>query len=73
MYNTVFKTAKFDLNSKKDLEAYDAILNDPTCTITREVREKIQHKDVDSEGTVTGYYEELVAVVTWQKKTFLLE
>lgn len=73
MYNTVSKTAKFDLNNPKDLKTYDDILNDPTCTITREVREKISHKDVDAEGTITGYYEELVAIVTWQKKTFLLE
>ncbi len=73
MYDLKFHTRKFDLNKKEDLRDYDMIINDPACQIIKEMKEKITHKDVDSEGNITGYYEELILLVTWQKKSFLLE
>lgn len=73
MHNVTTHTDKLDLNKKDDLKKYDAILNDPSCTILREIREKITHKDVDDEGKISGYWEELILIVTWQKKSFLLE
>lgn len=73
MYNLTKHTRKFDLNKKDDLRDYDIILNDPQCQIIKEMKEKITHKDVDEEGRVTGYYEELILLVTWQKQELLME
>lgn len=73
MYNLRKHTRKFDLNKKEDLRNYDIILNDPQCQIIKELKEKITHKDVDEEGRVTGYYEELILIVTWQEQELLME
>jgi hypothetical protein len=73
VYNITKHTRKFDLNKKDDLRDYDIILNDPQCQIIKEMKEKITHKDVDEEGRVTGYYEELILLVTWQKQDLLME
>lgn len=71
MYNVVNKTEKFDINNKKDLEAYDAILNDPSCIIIKENREKMTEKEMGDEGRITSMKEYLLLVVTYQKRSIL--
>jgi len=68
MYNVVNKTERIDLGSKKDLEAYDQILNDSSCVIVKEIKEKLTEKDLDSEGNVTSYREYLILIVTYQRR-----
>lgn len=68
MYNAQCKTDKFDLNNPKDLERYDAILNDPACTIIKEHKEKLTEKEMGDEGRITSMKEYLVLIVTYQRK-----
>jgi hypothetical protein len=68
MFTTRNKTAQFDMNTERDLAAYDAILNNPLAFIVREIKEKLVDKHFDEEGNFTGQTERLVLVVTWQTK-----
>lgn len=71
MYDVVNKTEKFDLNSRQDLEAYDRIINDPSCTIIKEVREKLTEKDLGDEGRITSFKEFLYLFITYQKRIIM--
>lgn len=71
MYTVKHQTKQFDLNRSSDLRDYDAILNDPLCSISREVKEKLVSKEMDEEGNVTSSQERLILVVTWQRKTLV--
>lgn len=73
MYAVRYETIRVDLNNTKDLKRYDAVLNDPTCSIIKEIREKISHKEFDGEGKLASLNEELVSVVTYQRKSLLEE
>lgn len=66
MHKEVVKTVKIDINEEKDLTLYDSILNNPSCKIIREIREKIAHKTFNDEGKMDGLYEELAMVVTYK-------
>ena len=71
MFNVERKTERFDLSSRKDLDAYDAILNDPSCTIVREIKEKISEKEMGDEGRITSIKEYLLLIVTYQRKAIM--
>ena len=71
MYKVKTQTAKFDTNSVEDLKEYDAILNNPLCTIIREIKEKLSTKHFDDEGKPTYQDDKLVLVVTWQEKALM--
>lgn len=73
MYQTRKYVRRFDLNDDDDLEEYEAILNDPLCTVVRDIKEKLVDKLFDEEsGKMTSITERLMLVVTWQKKELLL-
>ena len=71
MYEAVMKTIRIDLNSDKDLKAYDAVLNDPSCVVLREIQEKITNKFFNDEGEMSGIEEKIVRVITYQKREFM--
>jgi hypothetical protein len=71
MYSVVNKTERFDLSNNGHLERYDQILNDPTCQITREIREKISEKEIGDENQLIAIKEYLLLVVTYQKRVLL--
>lgn len=71
MYRSIKRTKSFDLNIEKDLLAYDEILNNPMCTILREIKEKIGERSFNDEGKISGFHDRLVLIVTWEEKIFL--
>jgi len=71
MFSTKKKTAVFDLNTKKDLEQYDDILNNSLCTVIKEHKEKMADKEFDNEGKMISLKEKIVLVVTWEEKKLL--
>lgn len=71
MYGTKKKTARFDTEKKSDLERFDAIINDPLCSILSKEKEKIRDEQRDDEGNVTFVHERFVWVVTWEERTLL--
>jgi hypothetical protein len=66
MFNVKKKTVRFDVGKTQDLEAYDAILNNPACTIIREIKEKLTEKEIGDEGQITSFKEYLILIVTYQ-------
>ena len=70
MFTTQNFTRTFDVNNTEQMYEYDEILNDPMCTIIREVKEKLVDKEFD-EGKLASVSERLVMVVTWQEKKLL--
>jgi hypothetical protein len=70
MYKTETITKRFDTDRQDHLDEYSDVVNDPTCTIVREHKEKISEKSFD-EGKLSNVYERIVLVVTWQQKRFL--
>ena len=71
MYNTINRTRRFDVGIPKDLEAYDAIINNPNCSIIREIKEKITQKDINEEGNIVSINEFLILIVTYQEKILM--
>lgn len=71
MYSTINKTKRIDVGVTKDLETYDAILNNPNCSIIREIKEKITEKEVNEEGNITNIKEYLILIVTYQEKILM--
>jgi len=72
VFDVVNRTKKFDLSKDKDLAEYDLILNDPTCLVIREVKEKLTEKEEDGEGNTIHFREYLLLIVTYQKRTMML-
>lgn len=70
MYQTVKRTRSFDVGIEKDLLAYDEILNNPLCTILREIKEKISERSFNDEGKIAGFNDRLFLIVTWEEKIF---
>lgn len=60
-------TKAFDLTDSRSMEEYNTILNNPACTIIKEVREKITEKHFE-DGKVIATQDRLLLVVTWQEK-----
>lgn len=71
MQNVRKYTKKFDLESSADLRGYDEILNDSTCTIIREIKEKISEREMGEEGRIVGIKDRLLLVVTYQKASIM--
>jgi hypothetical protein len=71
LYSTINKTKRIDVGVTKDLETYDAILNNPNCSIIREIKEKITEKEVNEEGNITNIKEYLILIVTYQEKILM--
>jgi DNA primase large subunit len=72
MYTTVTRTEQFSISdTKKDREAYDAIINNPLTTIIREIKEKLTEKAMNEDGEPTYIQERIVLVVTWQEKVLV--
>lgn len=71
MFNVVNKTITIDLNNKQDLLEYDNILNDPSCTIVKEVKEKLTEKELGDEGRITSFKEYLLLIVTYQRRIIM--
>jgi len=61
-------TKTFDLRNENSLCEYNAILNNPACTIIKEVREKITERHFDADGKIVATEERLLLVVSWQEK-----
>jgi len=66
MFDVKKKTVRLDVGKVQDLEAYDAILNNPACTIIREIKEKLTEKEIGDEGQITSFKEYLILIVTYQ-------
>lgn len=72
MFDVVNKTKRFDLSRDRDLEEYDAIINDPSCMVIREIKEKLTEKEEDGEGNTLHFREYLLLIVTYQKRTMMV-
>ena len=70
MYKTVHETRKFNTDDEDDLKNYDAVLNDPLCTVVSERKEKLETCAFD-EGKIVSSEEHIILVVTWSKKVLL--
>jgi hypothetical protein len=71
LYNTINRTKRLDVGIPKDLETYDAIINNPNCSIIREIKEKITQKEVNEDGNITNIKEYLILIVTYQEKILM--
>ena len=71
MYKVKRKTRKFDTDSADDLAKYDAILNDPLCSILSERNEKLSLRSHDPETKATISDDKMILVVTWERKELL--
>ena len=67
MYNTKHQFKKFDTTTARDMDEYQAILNNPLCTIVDNYREKLSDKVFD-EGKLVGINERVILVVEWNEK-----
>lgn len=70
MYKTVRTTRRFDLDSSDDLAEYDEIMNDPNCSIVKEIKEKLQDKEFE-EGKLVSLHERIVLIITYERKVLL--
>ena len=70
MYRWVVHTERYDSDSKKDLAAYSAILDNPLCIVLEKRCEKISDKDM-CDGEISSIHERIVMVVTWKEKQLL--
>jgi len=68
LYNTERQTKKFDTDNLEDLKEYDAILNNPLCSIISERPEKLTTKHFDDEGNLSSQDDRLIKLVTWEVK-----
>lgn len=71
MYDTRRETKKFNTDASEDIAEYDAILNNPLCSILNERKEKLREEVFDGEGNLVRANEHIVLVVTWEEKTLL--
>lgn len=68
MYRAIKHTRRFNLDRDNDLDAYDAILNNPLCKIIQERQIKRTVMEFGEEGQMTGKEEFQILVVTWEEK-----
>ena len=57
----------FDTEDAADRTSYEDILNNPLCSIIREIKQVLADRDISSDGNV-HIHEHLVLVVTWEEK-----
>jgi hypothetical protein len=65
------KTVKIDTDDAEDRDAYDAILNDPMCTIVKEIQEKLTTMEYNEDGKPSHKSDRIVLIVTYEKKELL--
>lgn len=70
MYNTVVHSNKFDLDSAEQRREYDAILNNPLCTVVESRIEKLTEREFGEEGQ-TMSNDRLIRIITWKQKELL--
>ena len=68
MYDIVRHTQKFNTDEAHDLEAYNAIISNPLCTVLTERKEKLRQEEYDG-GKLIASEEHVILVVTWEEKT----
>ncbi len=68
MYNTKRRTQKFDTDNQGELDEYDAILNNPLCSIIHSKNEKLTTRHFDDEGQILSQDDTLIIVITWEEK-----
>lgn len=71
MFKTEHHTEKFDTESTEDLKKYDAILDNPLCSILEERKEKLETKFTNDDGDIIGSESKIILVVTWSEKILL--
>jgi hypothetical protein len=70
MYKSRRHVGRFDLLDDNNLADYQAILNNPLCTIITERQIKKVERDYN-EGQIVGSTEFIYLVVTWEERTLL--
>lgn len=70
MFRKKTTTRRFDLDNEEDLKEYDEILNDPNCTIVREIKEKLADKEFE-EGKLVSLHERIVLVITYEQQVLM--
>ena len=69
MYAITRHTRQFDFSEAEHIADYDAVLNDPLCTILDKVKEKLRDEERDGDtGRTISVKERLVFLVTWEVK-----
>lgn len=71
MYEVLRKTRQFDLDNEEHLKDYDAIMNNPLCSVVKEIKEKITEKFFNEEGGLLSTQDKIALVVTWEEKSLL--
>lgn len=70
MFRKKTTTRRLDLDDTEDLKEYDEILNDPNCTIVREIKEKLQDKEFE-EGKLVSLHERIVLIITYEQNILM--
>jgi hypothetical protein len=70
VYKTTRRTVRFDLDKPKDLAEYDAVMNDPNCTILDRIKEKIQDKEFE-DGKLVSLHERIIFIITYEERKLL--
>lgn len=69
MYRTKRYTRKFDTEHHGQLEEYNAITQNPLCTIIREKWEKLTEMEFSEEtGRPSHKSDRLIIIVTWEER-----
>lgn len=67
MYNVERHLDVFDTEDDADRARYEAVINNPLCSIIREIKQVLADREIDGEGVV-HIHEHLVLIVTWEEK-----
>jgi len=71
VFETKTFTEQFDMESKKDRDAYSSIIDDPMCSILSTIKEKLTEKAMGDDGEPSYIKERIVLIVTWQEKRLM--
>lgn len=71
MHQTIRKTVRIDTDEADQLEAYDAIINDPLCTVTEKMQEKLTGSEYNEEGKLARKWDRIIWFVTYERKKLL--
>lgn len=71
MHKTVRKTIRVNVEVDDNLAAYDAILNNPNCSILKELELKVTEKFYGDEGGLTSQKDQIYLVVTYEERMML--
>jgi len=71
MHTIVRKTLRVNTSDAEDLQTYDTVLNNPLCTVVKEIQEKIKETEYNEEGKPSHSSEYILLIITYEEKKLL--